>query len=394
MRQSCLAWTSTITAVCFMYITYLFFYEKHDPTSFMTAGLAVGIAFATRIGDIIPTLTALLLLLADYIIKNKTNRRQYAIIAMTMGVVIAITSATIFVNYIFSGSLFGPYINNMITKVGFNIDATIYKLYGYLINSFTFERMGDYLSKPLLKYYFLFILTPLGLYEMISKKETRKKATYIILCTLSWLMIYTPHVALSGLTLSGGSLHYLKMFFPLFTLAAMKWLITLTEEKDKNLFSNNMRIMALYTVVILAVLFLIMQLRFLPVDMSKVKVDASENNDRTVLAIDGNMDTRWDTGTPQKLGMFYKIEFDRDYFINRIQLDTSPSPQGYPRGIEAYYSKDGVKWSHIDVRNIIRETPGADIYFDPVQCRYLKLVLTMEDKVDWWSIHEIRVWSR
>lgn len=383
-------WTSTVTSVCLLYIIYITLYEKYDLLSFVYSGLAVGLSFATRIGDVIPTSVALSFFIFEFM--KKYRKINYNIL-LTIVIALALISTTIFINYTFSGLLLGNYMNSVLIQ-GFNMQAIIYKVYGYLFDSFTFGGEVHYLSMPLFKYCFLFILSPLGLYYLLLDKSNRKMAILILLSFLSWFITYVPHAAISGLTLKYGTLHYLKMLFPLLVILSLKYILQISTEKKRSEIARNMKLLFLYILTLsILLLSLVYLLNFSMIDMADAKVDASENNKTAMLAIDNDINTRWDTAKPQSKGMFYAVYFNRAYLINHIKLYTVPSPSGYPRDFNILCSTDGVSWKQVTSVINIAGTSNMDIYFDPLSCKSLKIVLTKDDN-DWWSIHELRVYGR
>ncbi|MFH1175812.1 MAG: discoidin domain-containing protein [Acidobacteriota bacterium] len=129
------------------------------------------------------------------------------------------------------------------------------------------------------------------------------------------------------------------------------------------------------------------------------RVGASVRNDRAPLAIDGDMATRWDTG-PQRRGMRFFLDLGQQAEITGIRLRLGGSVRDYPRGCQLEMSADGTSWrvvaqdprAELPITAYLRPTDLAyELSFPPARGRYLRLTNLNDDKVFYWSIHEIEV---
>ena len=77
------------------------------------------------------------------------------------------------------------------------------------------------------------------------------------------------------------------------------------------------------------------------------KVAASHKNGSASGAIDGKPDSRWDTATPMKPGMWFTVDLGSPQTVGAIVLDASGSNGDYARGYEVYLSDDGKQWRKI-----------------------------------------------
>jgi hypothetical protein len=106
-------------------------------------------------------------------------------------------------------------------------------------------------------------------------------------------------------------------------------------------------------------------------------------------ALDGNIQTRWGTGGPQKAGMYFQVDFGAKVSLNQVVLDTSTHQGDYPRGYDIGLSDDGTTFT-----SAMTGTPASanviTINFPAAQGRYLRITLTGMDGL-WWSIDELRV---
>jgi hypothetical protein len=105
-------------------------------------------------------------------------------------------------------------------------------------------------------------------------------------------------------------------------------------------------------------------------------------------AFDGKIDSRWSSNAPQLAGMWFQVDLNRTRTVKGLRLDTTRSPQNYPRGYLVKVSQDGQHWEEV-ARNPNNES-NLDIDFPPRSARYLRVELT-KDAECWWSVHEVVV---
>lgn len=130
-----------------------------------------------------------------------------------------------------------------------------------------------------------------------------------------------------------------------------------------------------------------------------VSASHSDSSDVPENAVDGNLDTRWTTGTPMKEGMWYQIDFGSPRLINRVHIDfgsnqNAEDHQDWFRGYDIQVSTDGENWTTV-VAQESNEDVVVDETFDPVKARYVKIVNTKDDPDNhWWaSIHEAHIFT-
>src|SRR5262249_40848431 len=111
-------------------------------------------------------------------------------------------------------------------------------------------------------------------------------------------------------------------------------------------------------------------------------------------AIDGNVATRWTTGTPQTHGQFFQIDLGMAQTFDRIVLDSGNSSfeNDHPRGYEVYVSSDGAGWGG-PVAIGTGQSPITEILFPARTARYIRINQTGSDSGYWWSIHEVNVYQ-
>jgi len=106
-------------------------------------------------------------------------------------------------------------------------------------------------------------------------------------------------------------------------------------------------------------------------------------------AIDLNMDSRWSTGIPQEEGMSFGIGLDAEYEVRMVILDSTPSPDDFPRSYKVHVSNDPSD-PHEPVA--VGQGSGAvtKVEFAPKRGKFIMFVLAGVDPTAPWSIHELK----
>lgn len=126
-------------------------------------------------------------------------------------------------------------------------------------------------------------------------------------------------------------------------------------------------------------------------DRSAWKVSASNDENGTgnsLNAIDGNSDTRWDTGGSQVNGQWFMVNMGSQQTFNTIMFDASGSPSDGPAGYDIYVGNDP--------NNLTKVASGTNagslltINLESTTAQYIKIVQTGA-KSNYWSIHEVNV---
>ncbi|BCM90545.1 hypothetical protein IAD21_02399 [Abditibacteriota bacterium] len=115
------------------------------------------------------------------------------------------------------------------------------------------------------------------------------------------------------------------------------------------------------------------------------------------IALDGNAKTRWTTGRPMVPGDQITLDMASSQRVARLVLDSSDSPQDYPRGYVLEASNDGKAWRELARATAIEaETATKDgvlsITFPPTDTRFLRLTNQGTANGLFWSIHELSVY--
>jgi mono/diheme cytochrome c family protein/glucose/arabinose dehydrogenase len=120
------------------------------------------------------------------------------------------------------------------------------------------------------------------------------------------------------------------------------------------------------------------------------KLSASHNNDKVKAAIDGDLGTRFDTGTSQRPGMWFQIELPTATRISGIVLDATGSARDYPRGYTVQVSSDGQNWG-TPIANGKGHNAFLEIVFPPVSAKFIRINQTGSVDGLFWSIHELNL---
>jgi mono/diheme cytochrome c family protein len=122
----------------------------------------------------------------------------------------------------------------------------------------------------------------------------------------------------------------------------------------------------------------------------KWKVTASHNSGSARLAIDGNIQSRFDTATEQVPGMWFQIELPQATEIEGLELDAASSNRDYPRGYKVELSTDGQHWGQ-PVSTGHGTGPQTEIIFPTAKARFIRITQTGSVHGLFWSIHELQV---
>ncbi|MBX2848703.1 MAG: discoidin domain-containing protein [Acidiferrobacterales bacterium] len=129
-------------------------------------------------------------------------------------------------------------------------------------------------------------------------------------------------------------------------------------------------------------------------DRSQWTLSASTNSADLAFAIDGDDTSRWTSLRQiQTPGQYVQIDLGNVYSINNIVLDSSGSANDHPNGYAVYVSTD-----LFDLGSPVASGSGSsdgitDIEFSTVPGRYVRIEQTGSTEQNWWSIHEMNIYS-
>jgi mono/diheme cytochrome c family protein len=125
---------------------------------------------------------------------------------------------------------------------------------------------------------------------------------------------------------------------------------------------------------------------------SQWHVTASHNLGAVQQAVDGDMNTRYDSGSYQAPGMWFQIELPRETNVNALELDAGASAYDYPRGYQVHLSSDGQHWGE-PVASGLGKRARTEIEFKPAKTRFIRITQTGAEKGVYWSIHEMKIYQ-
>jgi hypothetical protein len=108
-------------------------------------------------------------------------------------------------------------------------------------------------------------------------------------------------------------------------------------------------------------------------------------------AIDGNLGTRWSTGTPMVDGMDFEVDMTAAQTFDQITMDPAGSKNDYARGYEVFVSSDGANFGSA-IASGTGTSALVTVTFPAQTARYIKVVQT-GSATFWWSIAEFNVYA-
>ncbi|MEI9866085.1 MAG: carbohydrate-binding protein [Limisphaerales bacterium] len=109
-------------------------------------------------------------------------------------------------------------------------------------------------------------------------------------------------------------------------------------------------------------------------------------------ALDGNLTTRWSTGTSQANGQWFQVDMGAASTFYRIILNCVNSANDYPRGYQVYVSNDGVNWG-VSIATGAGSSGITTITFATQAARYIRIIQTGSSPGTFWSIDEFNVFG-
>jgi hypothetical protein len=140
------------------------------------------------------------------------------------------------------------------------------------------------------------------------------------------------------------------------------------------------------------------------VDPASLTIDASQQQGRLPLLLDGDRDTRWISGDPQIGGEWLQVRLARVIDVARVQLGTAQRSLGdYPRRLKIESTDDAgqvrVVFDDVIVDRLIEgmavdeRYPIVNIDLPPNRTVMLSISQTGHAST-WWALHELIVWER
>jgi len=122
-------------------------------------------------------------------------------------------------------------------------------------------------------------------------------------------------------------------------------------------------------------------------------ISSSHNENDVYSAVDGSRSSRWTTQQRQGNGQYFEIDFNQTESFDRIVLDSANSNNDQPRSYEVYVSNNGNNWGSAIATGSGDSGGITVINFDEQNARFVRIEQNGSDNRQWWSIHEIDIYS-
>jgi hypothetical protein len=109
-------------------------------------------------------------------------------------------------------------------------------------------------------------------------------------------------------------------------------------------------------------------------------------------SLDGDLTTRWSTGTSQTSGQWFQVDMGSMNAFNKLVLNCVNSANDYPRGYQVMVSSDGVNWTG-PVASGAGSSGVTTITFAAQAARYIRIVQTGSAAGTYWSVDEFNVFG-
>lgn len=127
--------------------------------------------------------------------------------------------------------------------------------------------------------------------------------------------------------------------------------------------------------------------------MRKWQFTASHRPKQIRSAIDGNLNSRWETGVVQVPGMWFAFDMGQELELTSLVLDSSRSKDDYPRQYSVEISEDGQHWSE-PIAKGYGQNAVLQIVLPPTKTRHVRISQHGRASGKFWSIHELEVYTK
>jgi hypothetical protein len=136
-----------------------------------------------------------------------------------------------------------------------------------------------------------------------------------------------------------------------------------------------------------------------PLPKTNWTAHANKKRQKAKYAIDGNIQTRWETGH-QKMGDYFELDLGQVHPVGGISFKLGDKPHDYPRGYRIELSLDGQTWTEVIEKKLTRlpikallkpKDLSVYIHIPRQDVRYVRITNTGKHEVYYWSIFEIEV---
>ena len=126
-------------------------------------------------------------------------------------------------------------------------------------------------------------------------------------------------------------------------------------------------------------------------DSANWDLSANYNNRDVAKAIDGDASTRWATRKTQTNGQTFTVDLNTQTSFDKVVLNTDDNPNDYPREYTLQVSDDGDNWETVTSGS--GNSAETIIEFAEQTATYIKITQLGSSNKNWWSIHEMSIYS-
>jgi len=127
-------------------------------------------------------------------------------------------------------------------------------------------------------------------------------------------------------------------------------------------------------------------------DRSNWVITASHRNNDVNMMVDDSLSSRWATGTLQTAGQWIEVDLSTTTRFNLIVLNSSLSPDDYPRNYSVFVSADGTNWGEALLTSN-GQGSVTNIELGTQNYRYIRIEQNGSNDKYWWSIHELNIYA-
>ena len=121
------------------------------------------------------------------------------------------------------------------------------------------------------------------------------------------------------------------------------------------------------------------------------KLTASHGAKDVNKAVDGDLDSRWDSHGSQAPDMWFQIDLPEATDISGLVLNTGKSHNDYPRQYKIELSLNGTEWEKPILQGKGEAGSAEYLFPKPAKAKSIRISQTGEAKGTYWSIHELEV---
>ena len=123
---------------------------------------------------------------------------------------------------------------------------------------------------------------------------------------------------------------------------------------------------------------------------AKPTLSSSANSGGTSAALDGNIKSRWSSGTAIKPGMWVMLDFGFSRELSSLEFDSAFSKGDFPTKVRILAGDSATALVPVAADISVADNKLVIKFPQPLNARCVK-ILSLDDSSRWWSIHEVLV---